>query len=303
METDTKPQIEELKVSPMMAQWHACKQAAKDAVLLFRMGDFYEAFHEDALLLSKELELTLTKRQEIPMSGVPFHTCEIYIDKLVAKGFRVAIAEQMEDPRKTKGLVKRDVVRMVTPGTLINSNLLSEKSNNFFACLVQAGQIMGLAFLDLTTGEFCVSEFTQERDLLNEIYRLHPAEFLTSEKFKAAHEDLFEEIRHSYPFLINTQADWHFDHQTTYPFLTQHFKVHLLDGFGLSGMVAAINAAGALLRYLQETLCLPIHQIQEIRPYSASHFMALEHPHDEQAGESSLVRTCSHGMLKIEPDE
>lgn len=276
MDTDTKPAIDELKVSPMMAQWHACKQAAKDAVLLFRMGDFYEAFHEDAHLLSKELDLTLTKRQDIPMSGVPFHTCEIYIDKLVSKGFRVAIAEQMEDPRKTKGLVKREIVRMVTPGTLINSNLLLEKSNNFFASLVQAGQVMGLAFLDMTTGEFWVSEFTQERDLLNEIYRLHPAEFLTSEKFKAMHEPLFEEIRQTYPFLVNTQADWHFDHQASYQFLIQHFKVFQLDGFGLGGMAAAISAAGSLLRYLQETLCLPIHQIQEIRAYSASHFMALD---------------------------
>ena len=144
--------LDELKVSPMMAQWQACKQAAKNAVLLFRMGDFYEAFHDDALLLSKELDITLTKRQEIPMSGVPFHTAEIYIDKLVSKGFRVAIAEQVEDPKKAKGLVKREIVRMVTPGTLINSNLLSEKSNNFFACMVKAGQVFGLAFLDLTTG-------------------------------------------------------------------------------------------------------------------------------------------------------
>lgn len=267
---------DEIKISPMMAQWHTCKQMAKDAVLLFRMGDFYEAFYEDAFLLAKELDLTLTKRQEIPMSGVPFHTSEIYIDKLVAKGFRVAIAEQVEDPKKAKGLVKREIVRMVTPGTLMNSNLLSEKSNNFFASLTQVGQVMGLAFLDLTTGEFWVSEFTHERDLLNELYRLHPAEFLTSEKFKAKHLDLFEEIRQAYPFLVNTQADWHFEHQTAYDFLIQHFKVYNLEGFGLQGMTAAINAAGALLRYLQEALCLPIHQIQTIRAYSTSQFMALD---------------------------
>lgn len=276
MPTDSKFITDEVKVSPMMAQWHACKQMAKDAVLLFRMGDFYEGFHEDAILLSKELDLTLTKRQEIPMSGVPYHTCEVYIDKLVAKGYRVAIAEQVEDPKKAKGLVKREVVRVVTPGTLINSNLLSEKNNNFFAALTQVGQLLGLAFLDLTTGEFFVSEFTHERDLLNEIYRLHPAEFLTSERFKAKHESLFEEIRQTYPFLVNCQADWHFEHQTAYDFLAQHFKVYNLDGFGLRGMVAAVNAGGALLRYLQDALCLPIHQIQEIHPYSTSHFMTLD---------------------------
>lgn len=276
MSIETKPASDEMKVSPMMVQWHACKQTAKDAVLLFRMGDFYEAFYEDAVLLSKELDLTLTKRQEIPMSGVPAHTCEIYIDKLVAKGYRVAIAEQLEDPKKAKGLVKREVVRMVTPGTLINSNLLSEKTNNFFASLAQVGQIFGLAFLDLTTGECFVSEFTHERDLLNEIYRLHPAEFLTSEKFKAKHESLFGEIRQTYPFLVNSQVNWHFEQQTAHHFLTQHFKVYHLEGFGLGGMVAAINAAGALLRYIQESLCLPIHHIQEIRPYSPSHFMTLD---------------------------
>jgi DNA mismatch repair protein MutS len=263
-------------LSPMMAQWHACKESARNAILLFRMGDFYEAFYEDAHLLSKELDLTLTKRQEIPMSGVPFHTSEVYIDKLVAKGYRVAIAEQVEDPKKAKGLVKREVVRIVTPGTLINSTLLSEKTNNFFAALSQVGQVLGLAFLDLTTGECWVSEFTHERDLLNEIYRLHPAEFLTSDKFKSKHEGLFEEIRQTYSFLVNTQADWHFEHKTAYDFLVQHFKVYSLDGFGLQGMVAAINAAGALLRYIQESLCLPIHHIQEIHTYSTTHFMSLD---------------------------
>lgn len=267
---------DELKASPMMVQWHACKQMAGDAVLLFRLGDFYEAFYEDALLLSKELELTLTKRQDIPMSGIPYHSSDAYIDKLVAKGYRVAIAEQVEDPKKVKGLVKREIVRIVTPGTLVNSNLLSEKNNNFFAALTQVGQLFGLAFIDLTTGEFFVSEFTQERDLLNEIYRLHPAEFLVSEKFKAKHEGFFAEIRQTYAFLVNSQADWHFEHRITHDFLIQHFKVYQLDGFGLRGMVAAINAAGALLRYLQDSLCLPIHQIQEVHAYSTSHFMALD---------------------------
>jgi len=275
MTVNTKPS-DETKISPMMAQWHACKQIAKDAVLFFRMGDFYEAFYEDAILLAKELDLTLTKRQDIPMSGIPFHTSEIYIDKLVAKGFRVAIAEQIEDPKKAKGLVKREIVRMVTPGTLINSNLLSEKNNNFFASLIQVGQVIGLAFLDLTTGEFWVTEFTHQRDLLNELYRLHPAEFLCSQKFKTKYADLFEEIQQAYPFLVNTQADWHFEHQIAHDFLVQHFRVYNLEGFGLQGMSAAINAAGALLRYLQDVLCLPIHQIQTIQAYSTFQFMALD---------------------------
>lgn len=284
MNTET----DEIKMSPMMMQWQGCKRQHPQAVLLFRMGDFYEAFYEDAALLSKELGLTLTKRQDIPMSGIPFHTSEAYIDKLVAKGFRVAVAEQTEDPKKAKGLVKREVVRVVTPGTIINSNLLTEKANNFFAALTEVGEVMGLAFLDLTTSEFWVSEFTNEKDLSNEIYRLHPAEFLVSEKFHKKHEKLLEEIGQTYRCLINKEADWHFDHKTTHDFLTAHFKVYHLDGYGLSGMVAAINGAGALLRYLKETLSLPIHQIQEIRSYSSSHFMTID-----QMTERNLELTAS----------
>lgn len=267
---------EEQKTSPMMLQWHQCKQSAKDALLLFRMGDFYEAFYDDAVVLSKEVDLTLTKRQNIPMSGIPFHTSEGYIDKLVAKGYRVAIAEQVEDPKKAKGLVKREVVRIVTPGTLINSNLLSEKSNNFFASLIQTGQMYGLAFIDLTTAEFSVTEFETERALLNEVFRLRPAEFLTSEKFKAKHSAFFEEVNQTYSFLVTSLPDWNYEHQTTYSVLKNHFKVHTLDGFGITGMSAAINAAGALLKYLQEGLSLPTQHIEELRPYSTSQFMSLD---------------------------
>lgn len=266
----------DIKASPMMVQWNDCKKKSQNAVLLFRMGDFYEAFYEDAHLLANELDLTLTRRQGIPMSGVPFHTCEGYIDKLIAKGYRVAIAEQTEDPKKAKGLVKREVVRIVSPGTIINSNLLSEESNNYFAAVTKVGQIYGLAFLDLTTGEFWISEFKEERDLLNEIHRLHPSEFLVSRKFKEKHHDLFEEIRLTFPFLLNSEEDWRFEHKAAYDFLMQHFKVQTLDGFGLNGMIPAINAAGALLRYIQETLCLSIHHIMEIRIYTSSHYMVLD---------------------------
>lgn len=265
--------IDEQKSSPMMLQWHQCKKLAPDAVLLFRLGDFYEAFYEDAILLSKELDLTLTKRHEIPMSGIPYHTSEGYVDKMVEKGYRVAIAEQVEDAKKAKGLVKREVVRVVTPGTVIN---LAGDTNNYFACLIKTGSIFGLAALDLTTGELTVSEFKEERDLLNELYRIHPSEILTSASFQSKHPALFTEMRQAHPFLISNKEDWYFDHQTAYEFLVTHFNVHSLDGFGLSGMVASINSAGALLRYLQDSLCLSIKHIQEIHPYSVSNFMSLD---------------------------
>jgi DNA mismatch repair protein MutS len=264
------------KVSPMMVQWNACKKAAGDSVLLFRMGDFYEAFYDDAVLIARELELTLTKRQDIPMSGVPHHTSEAYIDKLVSKGFRVAVAEQMEDPRQAKGLVKREVVRVVTPGTLINSSLLSDNSNNFVISLARVGAIFGLAVLDLTTAEFKVIEFDKESDLINELFRQQPAEILVSPKFKEKHQYILDELRKNHEFLLSTHDDWRFDHQIAYEFLTTHLGVHTLDGFGLKGMVVAINAAGGLLNYLQDSLCLSIGHIKEVQVYSTSQYMAID---------------------------
>lgn len=264
------------KLSPMMVQWHSCKQAAGDSVLLFRLGDFYEAFYDDAIVISRDLDLTLTKRQDVPMCGVPHHTSEAYIDKLVSKGHRVAVAEQMEDPRQVKGIVKREVVRVVTPGTLINSSLLSDKSNNFVVALARVGAIFGLAILDLTTADFKVIEFDKEADLLNELFRQQPAEILVSPKFKAKHQHLLDELRKSHEYLLSTHDDWRFDHQTAHDFLTSHLGVHTLDGFGLKGMVAAINAAGGLLNYLQDSLCLLIGHIREVQVYSASNYMAID---------------------------
>lgn len=266
----------EAKVTPMMAQWHACKKAAGDTVLFFRMGDFYEAFHEDASLLSRELDLTLTMRQNIPMSGVPHHTCDTYVDRLVAKGYRVAIAEQTSDPKVSKGLVSREVVRIVTPGTVINSTLLNDKSNNFFVSVTRIGSIFGIAYLDLTTADFRVTEFESEQELLNELYRLSPAECLTSHKFVKKHADIFTELRHKHSFLLNTEDDWRFEHQITTDFLINHLAVQTLDGFGLKGMTAAINASGALLHYLKDTLCLPVDHIKTIHTYTTSEFMTLD---------------------------
>ncbi len=268
--------LEETKNTPMMIQWSTCKEVAGDALLFFRMGDFYEAFYNDAVIISKELELTLTKRQEIPMAGVPCHTCEGHIDRLVAKGYRVAVAEQTEDPKLAKGLVKREVVRVVTPGSVINSSLLSDQTNNFVASVSRVGSLYGLSFIDITTAEFRAIEFDSESSLLNEVFRLKPSELLLSASFREKNGNLILDLKQSYEFLISEKEDWIFTHQNAHDFLLEHFKTHSLDGFGLRGMVAGINAAGSLLRYLKDTLSLPTDHLQEIQTYTTSQYMSLD---------------------------
>lgn len=257
--------------TPMMAQWFACKEAAPDAILFFRLGDFYEAFYEDAELISKELDLTLTKRQEIPMAGVPHHICENYIDRLVAKGYRVAIAEQMENPKETKGIVKREIVRIVTPGTVINSTLLQDKEANYLASIVQLNQSWGLSFLDITTADFVVMEFEKKEALLDELARVCPKELILSKKWKDEKEFL-REIKAPIHYL----EGWHFDHASGLEFLKKHFKVHSLDGFGLKGFAAGITAAGALLTYVNEELSLPIEHISNLRTHASSAYMLID---------------------------
>jgi DNA mismatch repair protein MutS len=260
----------------MMLQWHACKEKAGTALLLFRMGEFYEAFYDDAATIARELDLTLTKRQDIPMSGVPVHTSEIYIDRLVSKGYRVALAEQLEDPKQAKGIVQRGIVRTVTPGTVITSGLLSDSTNNFIASLTQVGSFFGLAYLDVTTAEFRAIELTSPDQLFHELYRIKPSEIIASPKWIQKHAELVLEMRHSWNCAIHPYEDWHFDHQQAHDYLTQHFKVISLDGFGLKGMISAINAGGGLLHYLHESLNVPIGHITEIACYSTQHFMALD---------------------------
>ena len=227
-----------IKISPMMGQWHACKKEALDAVLLFRLGDFYEAFYDDAVILAKELELTLTKRQEVPMAGVPFHAAEGYIDKLVSKGFRVAIAEQMEDARLVKGLVKREIVRIITPGTVVTSALLTDKANNFLTCATELNGVFGLSVLDVTTSDFKAMECEGVKQLLDELSCLMPKEILLPEGWKRQHVKLIEEITGQLQISAHFKENWHFDHGLACEVLLRHFHVLSLDGFGLKGMVS-----------------------------------------------------------------
>lgn len=258
--------------TPMMSQWLECKKKAGSALLLFRLGDFYEAFEEDAHILARELDLTLTKRQETPMAGIPHHASSNYIDTLVAKGYRVAVAEQMEDPKTARGLVKRDIVRVITPGTTVG---VGEKSNNFFIA-VSGHSPYGLAVLDLTTAEFRAAEFETENALLSEMIVLNPSEVLTSRSFYEKHPSIFEEIQKNSHPLITEEEEWRFEWTLAYGTLTSHFKTHNLDGFGLKGLPSAVISAGALLAYLRDMLTQSIDHVRSLHTWSSHEFLLLD---------------------------
>lgn len=288
---------ETVKTSPMMAQWHSCKASAGEALLLFRMGDFYEAFYDDAVLLSKELDIALTKRQEIPMAGIPHHSAENYIDRLVQKKIRVAIAEQLEDPKTTKGIVKRDIVRFVTPGTIINSSLLSEKSNNFFASLSEHDKQFGMTVLDISTGELITLELDTMHKLKAELWRFKPKEILAPKRFIQKYQDLFNELKACYCPLVNPHDDWRFEPGAAHDFLLSHLLVKTLEGFGLKETSAAVGSAGALLNYIQDFLRLPIHHIRTIKSFSYEEHMVLDPAAQKNLELSESMRSNSKHTL------
>ncbi|MGR3973073.1 MAG: DNA mismatch repair protein MutS [Candidatus Rhabdochlamydia sp.] len=259
--------------TPMMLQWQACKAKAKGALLLFRLGDFYEAFEDDAKILAKELDLVLTQRQETPMAGIPAHSVDNYLDRLVARGHRVAMAEQVEDPQVTKGLVRREIVKVLTPGSVIQSSLLSDKTHSYIAAISQVNCLIGLAFLDVTTGDFRVIELEDHNFLVDELCRLLPKEVLISEK---AWKSLEKELSLIQMPGLQIKEEWFFDHRSSLERLMKQFDVHSLDGFGLKGMTSAINSAGALLTYVTDDLNLKLPHIKSIEPLHPQQFLWLD---------------------------
>jgi DNA mismatch repair protein MutS len=266
----------EEKITPMMQQWHSCKARAKEALLLFRLGDFYEAFYQDAISLSTALDVTLTKRGDVPMSGIPAHTLDSYLEKLISKGLLVAIAEQVEDPSQAKGLVRREIVRLISPGAVYNPSLLSDTTNNFFACMSFVNSRCALAALDLTTAEAKVVE-TEDFDLLlHELVKLSPSELIISEKAKKLYADSFANLQDKMTFRLTIKPDWHFDYQICYQFLLQHFNVHNLDGFGFKGLTASVHALGALLTHITDDLALSIKHITGTKTYQLEDYLILD---------------------------
>ncbi len=261
----------------MLQQYLDTKKEYAECILFFRLGDFYEMFFEDAVIASKELEIVLTSRESgskrIPMCGIPYHAVTGYLAKLLTKGYKVAICEQVEDPKLAKGIVKREVVRVITPGTIIEEQLLKEKSNNYLAAVTEDGVTYGLAYVDLSTGEFKTTQISKSQPqlLMAELTRIKPAEIYVSEGRK---DDFQLERMGETPLTLGPATDFVFDN--TYRSLTEHFQVQNLRGFGCEELSAAITAAGALLRYLESTQKHALLHLRKIVSYQIGEFMALD---------------------------
>ena len=272
------------QLTPMMEQYARLKAKAGDALLFFRMGDFYELFHDDAIIAAKALNITLTSRQKhqdepIPMCGVPCHSAEGYLDRLLRQGLKVAIAEQIEDSRHADGLVKRDIIRVVTPGTIVSANSLEPKVHNFLACLAITADGAGFAFVDVSTGTFAVTTWTSEgawqQALRGEYERVQPREVLIPKPL-ALSVDIVERPADHFP---NTFQPWdaqHFRLDRAYRRLTQHFSVRSLEGFGCEEQPLAIAAAGALLAYVHETQQNNMVHVHGLNCYSTGDYMVLD---------------------------
>ena len=281
-------------MTPMLKQYLSIKEAFPDAILFFRMGDFYEMFFDDAVQASKILGITLTSRgkhegEKIPMCGIPYHAYNAYIGKLVGSGVKVAICEQTEDPKTSKGIVKREVVRVVTPGVVVDEQEVDHKKNHFMASVSESGEMYGLAHLDLSTGEFRVTEIRYFEQLLDEIARIEPVELLVPESGRLVEMEALSGYRLE---ILNGDS---FDPRRSERLLKEQLDVSSLAGFGCQDMIQGINAAGALIHYLRDTQQgLPAH-IREIVSYHLTEFMALD---DSTCTHLELLKSMSRQTVK-----
>lgn len=266
------------QVTPMMQQYLEIKEQHKDCILFFRLGDFYEMFFEDAELASKELELVLTGRdcgleERAPMCGIPYHAAEGYIAKLMEKGYKVAICEQLEDPALAKGLVKRDIIKIITPGTITDTGMLDEKKNNYIMCIYKNGDWYGLAYCDISTGEFHATEFkiSGREKVLDEIARLLPSEILINNELKAQ-EKFTKYIVDRFGISITPYMDEAFEYNSSLKKVSSQFSI--LDK--KLSLTSGICAAGALLSYIEETQKTGLSHINNFEIYSADDFMMLD---------------------------
>jgi len=258
-----------MTVTPLRKQYLKVKQKYPEAIVFFRLGDFYETFDEDAKIASRELDVVLTSRemgkgQRVPMAGIPHHALDNYLAKLINRGHKVAICEQLTPPGK--GLVERDVIRVVTPGTVVEPNLLDSKSNNYLASLVIEGEEAGIAYVDISTSEFATTQLPAER-VMPELERLQPSEVLIPED---------AENYAQLPFTVSQLDDYWFDPEIAQEALLEHFRVATLEGYGCARLPLAIKAAGALIHYVKETQKETLPQLSKLATYSTDSFMTLD---------------------------
>lgn len=264
----------------MMQHYLQTKEAYPDCILFYRLGDFYEMFFEDAEVTARELELTLTGKQcglpeRAPMCGVPYHAVDTYLARLVEKGYKVAICEQVEDPKLAKGMVKREVIRVVTPGTMLNSEGLDEARHNYIMSIVSMTDVYGLAIADISTGTCLVTEIDDRAALSDEILKFMPSEILCNQSFFVSGIDI-DDLKHRLHITISTPEEWYFDQDACEKILKKHFHVGSLKGLGITDFPCGVIAGGALFTYLYETQKSDMRQITEITPYYADRFMLLD---------------------------
>lgn len=268
------------EVTPMMQQYLKTKEEYKDCILFYRLGDFYEMFFDDAKIVSKELELTLTGKscgleERAPMCGVPYHAAEVYLSRLVSRGYKVAICEQVEDPKLAKGLVKREVIRVVTPGTNLNTQTLEESKNNYLMSVAYMQDRIGVSIADILTGDYYLTEVDDVKKLLDEIYKYSPSEIICNDAFLVSGVDM-EDLKGRLHICINPLEARMFDEDGCKRALLKHFKVNVLTGLGIEDFPTGIVAAGALLQYLLETQKVSLDNFTHLYPYLTSKYMLLD---------------------------
>ena len=272
--------MQESELTPMMQQYMETKKQYQDCILFYRLGDFYEMFFEDALTASKELEITLTGKncglkERAPMCGVPFHAVDGYLTKLVNKGYKVAVCEQVEDPKQAKGIVKREVIRVVTPGTNLNLQALEETKNNYLMSIAYTTTKIGISVADVTTGDYYLTEVEDLKKLQDELMKYEPAEIICNDAFLVSGMDI-DDLRGRLHISVNVLESHLFDDESCRKILMRHFKVKTLIGLGVEEFPVGVLAAGALLSYLYETQKTDLAHMTHIYPYLTSKFMLLD---------------------------
>lgn len=268
------------KYTPMMEQYLEIKKQNQDCILFYRLGDFYEMFFEDAIIASKELEITLTGKncgqdERAPMCGVPYHACDTYLNQLIEKGYKVGICEQVEDPKSAKGIVKREVVRIVTPGTNISTQNLDETKNNYLMCIYCGDGEYGISFVDITTGDFRTTTIDDAGKLMDEIFKFTPAEIICNDAFFISGIDL-KFLKDRLHISISTVDHYYFDEENGIRMIKKQFHIDQLDGLGITDFPLCVVATGALLCYLNETQKHSLEHLTKIIPYITSDYMLID---------------------------